>query len=173
MDYKVYIAEVAPTPLGPLWIAVSEKGLVEVEWQTSQEEFIKGIHSRLGKATICVPDAKHTRPARQQLLEYLEGKRARFDLAIDWTGMTSFQEQVLRATLAIPSGQTATYGQIAKQVGRPRAARAVGRVQATNPMPLVIPCHRVVGTDGGLHGYGGPGGIKTKAWLLNMERGVK
>ena len=84
--------------------------------------------------------------------------------------LSPFQQAALRATCAIPRGQTCTYAQIAAQIGRPRAARAVGRAEATNPVPLVIPCHRVVGTDGGLHGYGMAEGLKTKEWLLRMER---
>ena len=86
--------------------------------------------------------------------------------------MTSFQLQVLHLTYHIPYGQTSTYKDIAIQVGKPNAARAVGRVEATNPIPLVIPCHRVLGSDGSLHGYGGPGGIKLKAWLLQLEGAV-
>jgi O-6-methylguanine DNA methyltransferase len=73
--------------------------------------------------------------------------------------------------MAIPYGQTRTYREIAAQIGTPNAPRAVGRANATNPMPLVIPCHRVIGTDGKLHGYGGAGGLKTKRWLLTMEGG--
>ncbi len=84
--------------------------------------------------------------------------------------MTPFQLQVLHLTTHIPYGQTSTYKDIAIQVGKPNAARAVGRVEATNPIPLVIPCHRVLGSDGSLHGYGGPGGIKLKAWLLQLEQ---
>ena len=71
--------------------------------------------------------------------------------------------------MAIPYGETRTYGEIAAQIGTPNAPRAVGRANAANPMPLVIPCHRVIGTDGKLHGYGGAGGLKTKQWLLSME----
>ncbi len=88
---------------------------------------------------------------------------------IDWSVLTPFQQKVLQATLAIPYGQTRTYAEIAQQVGKPRAARAVGRAEATNPMPVVIPCHRVIGSDGKLHGYGAGEGLPTKAWLLELE----
>jgi len=84
--------------------------------------------------------------------------------------MTPFQLQVLHLTLDIPYGHTSTYKELAKRLGNQFAARAVGRVEATNPIPLVIPCHRVLGSDGSLHGYGGPGGIKLKAWLLELEK---
>jgi methylated-DNA-[protein]-cysteine S-methyltransferase len=76
----------------------------------------------------------------------------------------------LHFTVEIPYGQTSTYKVIASLAGNANAARAVGRVEATNPIPIIIPCHRVLGTDGSLHGYGGPGGIKLKAWLLDLER---
>ena len=82
--------------------------------------------------------------------------------------MSPFQRAALKETYAIPVGEVATYGEIAHRVGNPRAARAVGRAMATNPIPLVIPCHRVVGVDG-LRGFGAPGKLKTKAWLLNLE----
>ena len=104
-----------------------------------------------------------------QISEYLGGKRRDFDLSIDWSMMTQFQEQVLRATDSIPCGGVSTYSQIAQKVGKPGAARAVGSAEAANPVPIVIPCHRVIGSDGKLHGYGGRGGITTKAWLLKLE----
>jgi methylated-DNA-[protein]-cysteine S-methyltransferase len=104
-----------------------------------------------------------------QIREYLAGERREFELDIDLSAMTAFQEAALRLTLAIPYGRVSTYSEIARQMGKPLAARAVGRAEATSPMPLVIPCHRVLGTDGGLHGYGAPGGVKTKAWLLELE----
>jgi methylated-DNA-[protein]-cysteine S-methyltransferase len=84
--------------------------------------------------------------------------------------MTPFQAKALQTVYAIPYGETRSYGDIAAAIGQPRAARAVGRANATNPMPLVIPCHRVIASDGSLHGYGGPGGLRTKAWLLDLER---
>jgi methylated-DNA-[protein]-cysteine S-methyltransferase len=170
------IAEVAPTPLGPIWVAVSPEGLAAVEFSSSREDFIQELQRRFSPRQPIDELASGEEPAFltavvEQVSEYLEGKRRDFDFPIDWSVLRPFQEQVLRLTYAIPYGQVNTYGEIAREIGKPRAARAVGRAQATNPMPLVIPCHRVVGTDGKLHGYGGRGGIPTKAWLLKMERG--
>lgn len=153
--------------LGPLWVAVSQDGLVAVRMRSSEED----IRAHLASASLTnvQPDPDRTAPILLQLVEYLEGKRQQFDLAIDWSVLSPFQAQALRAVFAIPFGQTRTYQQIADELGSPGAARAVGRANATNPMPLIIPCHRVLGTDGGLHGYGGPGGVDTKARLLRLE----
>jgi methylated-DNA-[protein]-cysteine S-methyltransferase len=107
--------------------------------------------------------------AAGQIGAYLRREREAFDLQIDWSVLTPFQELALRAVFAIPYGQLSSYGEIARQIGKPRAVRAVGRANATNPMPIVIPCHRVLGSDGKLHGYGAPGGLETKAWLLRLE----
>jgi methylated-DNA-[protein]-cysteine S-methyltransferase len=120
-------------------------------------------------ATFIQVDQTKTTDEVQQISEYLLGERETFDLPIDWSGLTPFQEKALRATFDIPYGEVKTYGEIASQLGNPRAARAVGRAEATNPMPLVIPCHRVIGADGGLHGYGAGQGLETKAWLLKLE----
>lgn len=168
---KIYIGVADPTPLGPVWVALSEHGLAAVEIQTSEIEFIQSLERLFSKARPeIVRDERRTAEATRQLAEYLHGQRRFFDLPIDWSVMPAFQERALRVVYAIPYGQVSTYGEIARQIGSPRAARAVGRAQATNPMPLVIPCHRVLGADGGLHGYGAPGGVKTKAWLLEMEK---
>ena len=86
---------------------------------------------------------------------------------IDWDGITGFRRAVLEETMRIPVGETRSYGWLARKVGRPRAARAVGRVMATNPFPIVVPCHRVVASDGSLHGYGG--GLEVKDALLRLE----
>lgn len=105
--------------------------------------------------------------ARRQLTAYFAGALRRFDLAISPTG-TPFQQQVWRALGAIPYGETRSYGQLAASIGRPAAVRAVGRANGSNPLPIVVPCHRVIGGDGTLTGYGG--GLAAKRWLLDLER---
>lgn len=164
---KAWIGKADSTPLGAIWVGVSENGLVAVEVQSGQEAFVHQVQ-RLGFQQVLL-DQVHVAEFLQEVVEYLEGKRRSFDMDIDWTVMTPFQEMALRATCAIPYGQTSTYGEIAHEIDKPRGARAVGRAEATNPMPLVIPCHRVLGADGGLHGYGTGEGLATKAWLLRLE----
>jgi len=166
----LYMGELKGTPLGNLWLAVSKLGLVAVEWSQSQAEFEAYLTKRFKRPTQ--PDAGKTAKAVAELREYLSGKRRTFAIEIDWSLMRPFQQAALQATFAIPYGETRTYGELAARVGRPRAARAVGRAEATNPMPLVIPCHRVIGADGKLRGYGGGEGLPTKEWLLKMEGAV-
>jgi methylated-DNA-[protein]-cysteine S-methyltransferase len=105
----------------------------------------------------------------RQVQEYLDGKRTRFDLALDMSTMSEFQRRVLSIALKIPRGKYLTYGDVAKAIGKPQSSRAVGQALGHNPVPIVIPCHRVLGSDGSLHGYSGGGGIRTKAWLLRLE----
>lgn len=153
--------------VGLVWVAVSTRGLVAVELGDDQVAIMRTAQ-RLGFNQIS-PDAGRTAVVLEQIAEYLEGKRRSFDLPIDWSVLTPFQSQALRATFEIPYGEVRTYGELARTLGKPRAARAVGRAEATNPMPLVIPCHRLIGADGKLHGYGAGKGLETKAWLLNLE----
>lgn len=164
---KLYIGQTGRTPLGRFWLAASNLGLVAVEWGQTQAEFDAYLSKRLKRTVEYAPEYIHE--AATQLKEYLSGQRQAFTLVIDWTVMRQFQQSVLHATYEIPYGETRTYKEIAGQIGRPRAARAVGRAEATNPMPLVLPCHRVIGMDGKLHGYGMVEGLKTKAWLLKLE----
>ncbi len=100
----------------------------------------------------------------------MQGSLQSFNLPIDWSGMTCFARAVRLACLKIPFGETVTYSQLAELAGFPGKARAVGNINALNPIPLIIPCHRVIGKDGKLHGYAGPDGVKTKQWLLDGER---
>jgi methylated-DNA-[protein]-cysteine S-methyltransferase len=163
---KIYLGDLKDTPLGDLCLAASDLGLLAVEWARSQPELDAYLH-RLGR-----PVEVNTPKLRRyitQLQDYLNGDRREFTFEIDWSSLRLFQRRAMQAVYAIPYGETRTYAQVAAQIGRPKAYRAVGRANATNPMPLVIPCHRVIGTDGKLHGYGGGDGLSTKEWLLKME----
>lgn len=164
---KLYIGQSGKTPLGKFWLAASDLGLVAVEWGQTQAEFDAYLTKRFKRTVEYVPE--YIRESATQLMEYLSGQRRIFTMVIDWTVLRQFQQTVLHATFEIPYGETRTYKEIAGYIGKPRAPRAVGRAEATNPMPLVIPCHRVIGMDGKLHGYGMVEGIKTKAWLLKLE----
>jgi methylated-DNA-[protein]-cysteine S-methyltransferase len=166
----IYIGQTGGTPIGKLWLAVSDLGLVAIEDSPTRAEFEAFLSKHFKRPVEVAPE--RVREVEKQLQEFLAGKRRTFTLVIDWTVLRPFQQAVLRATYAIPCGETRTYKEIAEQLGKPHAARAVGRAEATNPMPLVLPCHRVLGTDGKLHGYGMAEGLKTKAWLLKLEGAV-
>ena len=164
----LWIDGLPETPIGLIWVALSPAGLAAIEIGGSQEEFKQGLLARYGAQVE--GDSEKARPVLEQIKAYLGGERVQFGLEIDWSGMSGFQQRALRAVTDIPYGQTRTYGQIAADIGVPQASRAVGRANATNPIPLVIPCHRVIGADGQLRGYGGGEGVKTKAWLLSLEK---
>ena len=165
----ILIGSVHTTRLGDVWAALSARGLITVEFGVSRLAFESTVRKRTHSEVEYAPG--RVASTTRQIKEYIDGKRRSFDLKIDWSVLSSdFQRAALGAVFSIPYGQTRTYAQVAAQIGHPDAPRAVGRANATNPMPLVIPCHRVIGTDGKLHGYGGAGGLETKAWLLDMER---
>ncbi len=164
------IGETAKTRIGKLWLAVSDLGLVAIEGGLTQAEFEAYLVKRFQRPVQ--PDPPRVREAAGEIASYLSGEQRAFTLVIDWSVLRPFQQSVLQATCEIPYGETCTYKEIAMHIGKPRAARAVGRAEATNPMPLVIPCHRVIGMDGKLHGYGLAEGVKTKEWLLKMEGAV-
>jgi len=165
----IFIGSIKSTPLGEVWAAVSEHGLVTVEYGVTRKVFEANVRKQTKRDVEYAP--KQVETILKQIKEYLDGKRRNFDVVVDWSILSSdFQRAALKKVFAIPSGESRTYAEIAAAIGHPDAPRAVGRANATNPMPLVIPCHRVIGSDGKLHGYGGKGGIKTKAWLLKMEK---
>lgn len=166
-NQTVWIGVNPNTPLGAVWVGLSDDGLVAVDMRREMDG-IRRIPARYGYHHL-VQDNHRVQPILDQISAYLAGKRTDFNIPINWSVLTPFQERALRATWAVPYGHTVTYGEIARCIGQPGAARAVGRAEATNPMPLVIPCHRVLGADGGLHGYGAAEGLATKAWLLRME----
>ena len=167
----IYIAELEQSPIGSICLAVTDKGLLAAEIGADLETFAAQLTQRTGYDIV--QDRPQLSIYLRQFESYIKGQRREFDLPLDWLLITPFQRQVLEAQIAIPYGETRTYGQLAAQIGKPKAFRAVGRAGATNPIPLVIPCHRVIGADGSLRGYGAPAGIKTKAWLLALEGAAK
>jgi methylated-DNA-[protein]-cysteine S-methyltransferase len=142
------------TPLGPLTLGSTEKGLSAVNFGT-----------QIPPGGIV--DEAVNQPFIDQLSEYFQGRRTQFDCVLDFEG-TPFQVSVWRALQEIPYGQTRSYGDIAKSIGKPRAARAVGMANHVNPIAVVIPCHRVVGRNGSLTGYAG--GLDLKQKLLSIEQ---
>lgn len=166
---KIYLGELNDTPLGDFRLAASDLGLVAVEWADSQLEF----DAYLAKLKRPVePNQRKITPYAKELKEYLNGRRTAFTIPIDWTFFTPFQREALQAVYRIPYGETRTYIDIAREIDRPHAYRAVGAANAMNPMPIIVPCHRVLGVDGKLHGYGGGDGLPTKEWLLKLEGAV-
>ena len=161
--FPIYSGELNHTPVGDLRLIASDLGLVAVEWANSQPDF---------DSYLLNSDTDAIELYASELREYLEGKRREFTFPINWSIFRPFQKEALQRVFSIPYGETRTYLEIAMEINRPRAYRAVGRANATNPMPIVIPCHRLIGTDGKLHGYGGGEGLKTKEWLLKMEGAV-
>ena len=153
-------------PIGKLRLASTEKGLGYVELPRASGRGLRGwLHRHLPDAE-CVESDERNRAAMEQILEYLGGERTEFDLRLDLRG-TKFQHQVWEALLDIPFGERRSYRDIAMAVGRPTAVRAVGAANGSNPVSLVVPCHRVINSDGKLGGYGG--GLALKARLLAME----
>jgi methylated-DNA-[protein]-cysteine S-methyltransferase len=164
----VWSGSIEGTPLGTIWTAVSTQGLVAVQIGGDSATMAASLARLAGAPAEWQPE--RLTAANQQIAAYLSGEQKDFDLPIDWSVLTPFQATVLRQVIAIPYGQITTYGELARRLGKSAgSSRAVGQANATNPMPLVIPCHRVVGADGRLHGYGGGGGLETKAWLLRLE----
>ncbi len=161
----VHTAEVE-TPIGLCRLATTERGLAYLELPRESGCGLWGWLRRWAPESKTVEAFARNRVAIGQLLEYLEGKRTEFDLPLDLRG-TPFQIAVWSALLEIPYGETRSYQQIANAIGRPRAVRAVGAANGANPVAIVVPCQRVIASDGTLHGYGG--GLDLKARLLAME----
>lgn len=168
----IFIERLANTPLDDVWVAVRHQKLVAVTIGRSQGQFRKQIRALLGDVTVDVNSAE-TAPFINQIRAYFKGDQLDFDLPIDWELMQSFQIKALKLVLAIPAGSTRSYGDIARDLGDITLSRAVGTANATNPMPLIIPCHRVLGSDGKLHGYSGAKGLETKEWLLHHEGAIQ
>ena len=155
------------TPLGMARLYGTARGLLFVALPGELRDFAPEWLLRATRGGEFVEDAAPLREASEQLTAYFAGTRRAFSVAIDWRG-TPFQRAVWEAVIAIPYGETRTYGEIAIALGRPQAARAVGGANGANPLAPIVPCHRLIGTDGTLRGYGA--GVATKRWLLDLER---
>jgi methylated-DNA-[protein]-cysteine S-methyltransferase len=157
--------DVMESPVGALLLAVTPRGVCRISYdadpEAQAERLARAYGSRVLRAPRAVDDVK------RELDEYFEGRREAFDLSIDLAGAAEFTRDVLHELARVPFGEVTTYGQLAQLVGRPRAARAVGTVMNRNPIPIVLPCHRVVGSTGKLVGYGG--GLERKEQLLRLE----
>ncbi|MCL5428331.1 MAG: methylated-DNA--[protein]-cysteine S-methyltransferase [Chloroflexi bacterium] len=163
----IYYDRIDDTPVGPVWLAAGPRGLVGVEYNGSEENFLnylrrvtKGQPQRSGEKVAA---------AKKMLLTYLRGGSKRIDVDVDLSGITPFQRRVLEETRKVPRGQVSTYAEIARRIGNPKAVRAVGQALRRNPVPIVVPCHRVIASDGSLGGYGGELRSKRKVQLLKLE----
>lgn len=157
------------TPLGCGGVVASEEGLLEVFLPFGGENEVETATLISLSYPAADSESHVTREAARLLERYFAGDKVDFTLPVDRTGFSPFQAVVYEAVARIPYGEVRTYAAIAAQIGRPRAARGVGTAMARNPLPIVIPCHRVVGASGALTGYSAPGGIVSKKWLLRME----
>lgn len=159
------VFEVAPET--PLYVAVTDRGLARVSWhQESSESFVRELSGRFEGRTV-VRDREALSDVERELSEYFRGDRSAFDLPVDLSSLSDFERRVLEAARRIPFGQVVPYSELARRIGKPRAARAVGNALGHNPVAIVVPCHRVVRRDGGLGGY--TGGLEYKERLLAIE----
>ena len=154
--------KVIDSPVGPLTLVATDRGLSAILWK----------NDRKGRVRVTIDAEDHAHPvlvlAERQLTEYFAGRRKTFSIRLDVAG-TTFQQKVWNALRTIPFGETRTYGEIARQIGHPAAVRAVGAANGRNPVAIVAPCHRVIGSTGALTGFAG--GLDAKARLLALERG--
>ncbi len=157
--------DVVDSPLGPLFAAVSQRGLCRISFDPEPERESERLARAYGARVL--RSARPVDELRRELDEYFEGRRTKFELKLDVEAVGGFPRVVLTRLAEVPYGQVTTYGTLAVQAGRPKAARAVGTVMNRNPIPIVLPCHRVIGASGKLVGYGG--GLERKEALLRLE----
>ena len=155
------------TPFGELVAVISAEGLIAVGLGEPPGDVLERVRKKLPVAVKA--DEQRTRPYLEKLGAYLRGESRLDDMAIDTCLMSPFQKRVLLELRKVPAGSVVTYGELAHRIGKPGAARAVGGALARNPIPLVLPCHRVIASDGGLGGFSSPDGVATKARLLALE----
>jgi methylated-DNA-[protein]-cysteine S-methyltransferase len=157
--------DIVDSPLGPLFVAVSRRGVCRISYDADPEHHVDLLGRTFGLRVLRA--ARAVDPPKRQLDEYFAGRRRRFDLDLDVERLADFHRRVLGELARVPFGETTTYGTLAARAERPRAARAVGTVMNRNPVPIVLPCHRVLGANGKLVGYGG--GLERKEALLRLE----
>ena len=159
--------DVADTQIGPLLLAVTERGLCRISFDPEPDRETETLARTFGVRVLRAPGELD--PVRRELDEYFEGRRRDFDLPLDLRGREGFSRDILERLSKVPYGEVTTYKSLAVEAGNPRAARAVGTIMNRNPIPIVLPCHRVVGSNGSLVGYGG--GLERKRLLLDLEAG--
>ena len=153
------------TPMGPMMVAATDEGLVRVAL-TADDPMVEELAAQISPRVMEVPGKLDA--VRRQLDEYFDGKRTTFSLQIDWQLSRGFRQMVLKTLFSqVHFGEVVTYGELAERVGHPKASRAVGSAMATNPVPIVVPCHRVLRSGGSIGHYGG--GVEMKRRLLTME----
>jgi O-6-methylguanine DNA methyltransferase len=162
---KIYYSSLNSSLLGKVFVASTDRGLCMVDFFTSEKEFLKRLTKRV-PGEIVRNDQKN-RDILNQLRKYLKGELKRFYCKLDFKG-TPFQKKVWSALAKIPYGQTRSYKEISKTIGHPKAFRAVGNANGQNSIPLIIPCHRVIESNGGLGGFGH--GLEVKRRLLDFEK---
>jgi methylated-DNA-[protein]-cysteine S-methyltransferase len=155
--------DLADSPLGDLLVAATDQGLCRIAYRP--DAALDELASDFGARVLRLP--KRLDRVRRELDEYFEGRRREFDLETDLSPVPAFHREVLGELARVPFGQVTTYGALAAQVGRPHAARAIGGAMNRNPIPIVLPCHRVIGANGSLTGYAG--GLQRKEALLRLE----
>jgi methylated-DNA-[protein]-cysteine S-methyltransferase len=161
--------DLVDSPIGPLVVAASDRGLAAISFETEPERQLDRLARIAGPRVLRSP--RSVDAVRHELDEYFEGRRQAFDVPLDLRALPPFTVSVLRELARVPYGETTTYGTLAARVGRPRAARAVGTVMNRNRIPIVLPCHRVVGSTGDLVGYAG--GLDKKLSLLRLEGALR
>jgi methylated-DNA-[protein]-cysteine S-methyltransferase len=155
--------DITDSPVGALLVATTDRGVCRVSFEP--DETVDDLARVLGSRILRVP--RRLAPVRRELDEYFEGRRTSFDLPVDITSLTAFQQRVLTELTRVEYGHVTTYGELASRIDRPRAARAVGGALNRNPVAIILPCHRVVGASGNLVGYAG--GLERKQTLLRLE----
>lgn len=156
------------SPIGTLLLMATPKGLVRIAFESENRDDVLGeVAENLSPRILEAP--RRLDPVRRELERYFEGNLRAFEVPLDWSLAGDFARRVLRRTAGIPYGSVASYGDVAMGVGTPHGARAVGNALGSNPIPVVVPCHRVIRTGGAIGGYGG--GLARKRWLLALEAG--